>query len=232
MPKSTRAKTTRPGASGRAAAGDRALDERILEAALGRAEAVGWDKLRLHDVAEQLDISLADVVAHYRDLDAVTDAWFAKGWRAMLAPPPSGFSAQPAEERLHVMMMRWFDGLAAHRRVTGEMLGTKLYPSHPHHWVPMIFNLSRTIQWLREAALLDAGGARRQVEEVGLTALFLATLGVWLRDESDGQERTRDWLHGRLAFCDRAMVRLWGPAQPGGRRNGKSARPRRRAARR
>ena len=129
-----------------------------------------------------------------------------------LAPAPPGFDSQPAEERLHCMMMRWFDALAPHRRVTGEMLRTKLYPSHPHHWVPMIFNLSRTIQWLRDAAMLDAGGRRRQVEEVGLTALFLAALGVWLRDESSDQAHTRDWLRRRLANSDRLMVRLWGAA--------------------
>jgi AcrR family transcriptional regulator len=213
------AKTTRPGASGGVAAGNRAPSERILDAALERAEAIGWDKLRMHDVAEQLGISLADVVEHYRDLDGVADAWFAQAWRAMLAPPPPGFGDWPAQARLHDRMMLWFDALAEHRHVTGEMLRGKLYPSHPHHWVPMIFNLSRTIQWLREAALLDAGGLRRQVEEVGLTALFLATLAVWLHDESGGQERTRERLRRRLARGDRLMVRLWGAAGPGDRQD-------------
>ena len=202
------AKTKRPRDSGVAV--DRELPERILEAAIELAETAGWENLRLREVAERLGVPLAAVVGHYRDLDAVADAWFARGWQAMLAPPPPGFDTQPAEERLHCMMMRWFDALAPHRRVTGEMLRTKLYPSHPHHWVPMIFNLSRTIQWLREATKLDAGGRRRQVEEVGLTALFLAALSVWLRDESAGQARTRDWLRRRLADSDRLMARLWG----------------------
>ena len=132
----------------------------------------------------------------------------------MLAPPPKDFAALPAEARLHLLLMRWFDTLAPHREVTRQMLREKLYPSHPHHWVPMIFNLSRIIQWLRDAALLDAGGRRRQVEEVGLTALFLATLAVWQWDETAGQERTRAFLRRRLARADRAMVRLWGPAPP------------------
>ncbi len=74
----------------------------------------------------------------------------------------------------------------------------------------MIFNLSRTIQWLRDAAALDADGRRRQIEEVGLTALFLATLTVWLNDETQDQERTRAFLRRRLARADRAMVRLFG----------------------
>ena len=66
----------------------------------------------------------------------------------------------------HAVLMRWFDAQAAHSRVAGEMLRTKLYPSHPHHWVPMIFSLSRLIQWVREVALLHASGHRRQMEEI------------------------------------------------------------------
>ncbi len=193
-----------------------ALDRRILDATLDLAEEGGWDGLRLRRVAERLGVPLAEVLAQYRDLDAVANAWFRRAWVAMLASPPEGFAARPARERLHLMMMRWFDALAPHREVTGQILAAKLYPSHPHHWVPLGFNLSRSIHWLREAALLDAVGRRRQMEEVGLTALFLMTLAVWLRDATPGQARTRDVLRHRLADADRAMVRVWGKAPPPG----------------
>jgi hypothetical protein len=126
----------------------------------------------------------------------------------MLAPVPDGFAEQPISDRLHLLLMRWFDALAPHRTVTDQMLGAKLYLSHPHHWVPMIFNLSRTIQWLRDAALLDAEGRQRQVEEIGLTTIFLATLTVWRRDETPNQERTRRFLERRLAGADRTMNTL------------------------
>jgi AcrR family transcriptional regulator len=192
------------------------LDQRILDAALDLAEESGWEGVRLRRVAERLGVPLTEVLAQYRVLDAVADAWFRRAWAAMLAVPPEGFAARPARERLHLVIMRWFDALAGHREVTGQILAAKLYPSHPHHWVPLIFNLSRSIHWLREAALLDARGRRRQVEEVGLTALFLMTLAFWLRDESPDQARTRVVLRHRLADADRAMVRLWGQAPPPG----------------
>ena len=192
------------------------LDQRIVDAALDLAEETGWDGLRLRRVAERLGVPLAEVLVHYRDLDAVADAWFRRAWAAMLAPPPGDLATRPARERLHLVMMRWFDALAPHRAVTGQILAAKLYPSHPHHWVPLIFNLSRSIHWLREAALLDATGRRRQMEEVGLTALFLATLAFWLRDGSSNQARTREFLHRRLEDADRAMVRVWGKAPPPG----------------
>ena len=102
-----------------------------------------------------------------------------------------------------VALMRWFDAQAAHRRVVGSMIGAKLHLSHPHHWVPLAFNLSRLIHWALDAARLDARGAARQAEEVGLTLVFLRALRVWLGDGSPGQRRTRAFLRRNLGWLDR-----------------------------
>ena len=192
-------------------AGTSKLRDRIVDAALDLAEADGWDAVRLRRVARRLDVPLGDVLGEFRDADAVANAWFARATAAMLAPPPRGFAKRPAAERIERVMMRWFDALAPRRQVSGEMLAAKLHPPHPHHWIPLVFDLSRTVQWLREAALLDATGRRRQVEEIGLTALFLATLRHWLADESPGQAATRAALARRLARADGLMARFWPP---------------------
>lgn len=195
------------------------LGPRILDEAMRMAEERGWHAVRLSEVAARLDVPAARVLDHYRDLDAVADAWFQRGWEAMLAPKPPDFADRPADRRIEWCMLAWFDALAAHRRVSVEMLRAKMHLPHPHHWVPMIFNLSRTIHWLREAAMLQApyGSRRAQMEEVGLTWLFAATLWVWSRDDSAGQQRTRDFLRGRLEQADRTMVRIWGAGTPPGR---------------
>ena len=191
----------------RPASGPEPLAERIVDETLALAEEVGWEGVRLRLVAERCGVSLPEVLAHYRDIDAVADAWFRRAWAAMVAPPRAGFADLPARERLYLVITRWFDALAPHRTVSVEMIRAKIYLSHPHHWVPLIFNLSRTIQWLRDAAGLDAVGRRQQGEEVGLTLLFLATLAIWARDDSDGQERTRAVLKRRLATADALMAR-------------------------
>ncbi len=178
--------------------------DRILDAAVAVAEEdAGWYDLRLHVVAQRLDLPLATVLDQFRDADAVADAWFARALRAMLREPEPGFDALPPSGRVHAVLMRWFDAQAAHRRVVGSMIGAKLHPSHPHHWVPMVFSLSRLIHWVLEAARLDARGLPRQAEEVGLTLLFLRALQVWLDDRSPGQERTRAFLRRNLGWLDR-----------------------------
>ena len=180
------------------------LRDRILDAAVAVAEEdAGWYDLRLHLVARRLDLPLATVLDHFRDTDTIADAWFARALRAMLREPEPGFDALPPSGRVHAVLMRWFDAQAAHRRVVGSMIGAKLHPSHPHHWVPMVFSLSRLIHWVLEAARLDARGLPRQAEEVGLTLLFLRALRVWLDDRSPGQERTRAVLRRNLGWLDR-----------------------------
>ena len=189
------------------------VQDRILKAALAIAEEEGWASAGLSAVAARAKVPVAELSRHFRDTDAIADAWFRVGLDAMLAPPPRGFSRRPAAARLEILMRRWFDALAPHRRVTAEMLSAKLWIFHPHHYVPMVFNLSRLIQWLRDLARLDAGGRRKQIEETGLTALFLATLAVWCRDDTENQERTRAFLKRRLAQADGLMARLFAGKQ-------------------
>jgi AcrR family transcriptional regulator len=189
-------------------------EDRIVDAAIALAEEVGWEDVRLRVVAERLGLSLAEISAYFRDLDAVADAWFARARQEMLRPVSPGFAGLPARQRLETLLLRWFDVTSAHRRVSVQMLVAKLWPFHPHHWAPLIFNLSRTILWLRDAAAFDAGSPRRELEEVGLTWLFLLTLLVWAGDESEGQARTRRFLRRRLADADVLMTLLFGPQPP------------------
>jgi AcrR family transcriptional regulator len=182
-------------------ADDRQLKARILATSLALAEEKGaWAEVRLVDVAERLAISPSDVTDYFRDLDSVANAWFQEGLKAMLAPKAADFAEAPAIDRLETCLLAWFDKMAQHREVTTQMLSGKLHLSHPHHWVPMVFDLSRLIHWLREAALLPAsyGTRRASLEEIGLTGLFLATLNVWRHDTAPGQQRTREFLRRQL----------------------------------
>ncbi len=187
------------------------LRDRIIDAALTAAEedAGGWYDLRLHLVARRLGVPLEAVLDRFRDADAIADAWFARALRAMVRDEPGqGIDALPPSARVHAVLMRWFDAQAAHHSVVGGMIGAKLHPSHPHHWVPMVFSLSRLIHWALDAARLDAHGVARQAEEVGLTLVFLRALRVWRGDASPGQRRTRAFLRRNLGWLD------WLPRSP------------------
>jgi AcrR family transcriptional regulator len=182
--------------------------DRILDAALELGEERGWSNVRLYQVAERAGVPLATIGAEFRDLDALANAWFARALARVEQMPPQALADQPAPERLQLVIMRWFDALAPHRALSGEMLRAKLYPSHPQHWVPLIFDLSRLIHWFLDAARIASTGRARQAAEIGLTAILLGSLRVWLRDDSAGGEPTAAYLRRRLAAADRVMARL------------------------
>jgi AcrR family transcriptional regulator len=180
------------------------LDERIVDTAIALAEERSWANVRLHDVATRLDIGLDVIGSRFRDLDAVANAWFGRARHALLRTPTDLLTDRAPPERLHVAMMSWFDALAPHRAVAGEMLRAKLHPSHPHHWVPMIFDLSRLMHDFLDVARIASTGRQRALAEVGLTLIFLATLRDWLREAG----RTPELLLGRLRRADRWLGRL------------------------
>lgn len=182
--------------------------DRIVDAALELAEERGWANVRLYQVAERTGVPLAAIGAEFRDLDAVANAWLGRALRAVESIPPDALAGRPAAERLHLAMMHWFEALAPHREVTGEMLRAKLYPSHPQHWVPLIFDLSRLVHWFLDAARIASTGRARQLAEIGLTAIVLGSLRVWLRDDTANGERTRSYLNRRLAQADLWLTRL------------------------
>ncbi len=192
----------------RAGADDR---ERIVDAELELAEVQGWANVRLHQVADRLGLPLHAVGAEFADLDAIANAWFRRAHDAVLSMPPAALEG-PAPERLERVVMCWFEALAPRRRVTGQMLRTKLYPSHPHHWVPLIFDLSRLMHSFLDAARIRSTGRQRQLAETGLTLIFLATLRSWIDDDP---EHIRADLRRRLDRADRRLAWLEGVGHAG-----------------
>lgn len=166
------------------------------------AAETGWDALAMTDLAAHLNISPADLHRHFVDKNAIANAWFGRALEAMLQPLPDDLAGDPGNDRdrLEILMHRWLDALAPSRIVTADMLSDKMWPFHPHHWVPMIFDLSQLVQWWRDAAGLRAGGRKRQIEEIVLTGIFLGTLKRWCKDESDDQIEAKAYLARRLSL--------------------------------
>jgi AcrR family transcriptional regulator len=192
---------------------------RILDAAVELAEAGSWEAVRLHEVARKLGIGLEDIRVHYREKEELVEAWFDRADRAMLldAKTPE-FAALGTRERLARAIFAWLAPLAAHRRVTREMIINKLEPGHLHFQIPALLRISRTVQWLREAAGRKSTFVWRALEETATTAIYVSTFCYWLYDDSENAARSRAFLDRRLRCAESLAHRLYtgGPAAHGG----------------
>lgn len=188
-----------------------AMRDRIVDAAIELAEHRSWEAVRLHDVAATLDISLDQVRLHFREKEDLADAWFDRADSAMLRAAVSAeFQALTARERLQHLIMTWLAALAPHRKVTREMIYGKLEPGHLHIQIPGLMRVSRTVQWIREAAHRDATFLRRALEETALTSIYLMTFFYWMRDDSPGSAATGRCLEGWLTDAERLNRRMFG----------------------
>jgi len=167
----------------------------IVNAALALAEHTHWESVRLHDVADSMGIDLETIRSQFREKDDIAEAWFDRADRSMLvADSATGFSDATADERVQRLIFTWLDTLGVHRRVKRQIILGKLEFGHLHVQIPALLRISRTVQWLREAAARDAAGLARALDETGLTAIFVTTFVRWLIDDSPGNQDTHQLL--------------------------------------
>lgn len=187
--------------------------DRILDAALDLAGRKSWEAVRLHDVAAELQMNLNEVRAEFREKEELTDAWFDRADAAMLqeAAVP-GFPGLSPRERLHRLIMAWLMAQASQRRVTRQMICGKFEPGHIHYQYAGLLRVSRTVQWLREAAQRDAILPWRAIEETVLTTIYLTTFFYWMRDDSAQATRTSTFLDKLLSQAER--LAQWIPGFP------------------
>lgn len=188
----------------------------LLDTALALADRHGWEALRLHQLAAACGAGLDDVRTHFREKDEIIDAWLDRADAAMLRHADrGGVDALPVHERIGALILIWLDVLAPYQRVTREMIAHKLEFGHVHVQFPALLRISRTVQWIREAARLDAPLPRRALEETALTALFVKSFTYWLRDASPGFERSRKRLERDLRGMEAAARWLPGTRADG-----------------
>ncbi len=177
---------------------------RIVDAALELGKQQSWEAVRLHAVAVATGISLNKERIYFREKEDLVDAWFDRADSAMLqeAETPD-FQVLSPRQRMHRLIMTWLATLAPHRNVTRQMIYGKMELGHLHVQIPGLMRVSRTVQWIREAAHLDAVYVRRALEETGLTSIYLMTFFCWMKDNSPNSEKTSCFLDRLLGTTEK-----------------------------
>ena len=177
---------------------------RIVDAALELGKKQSWEAVRLHAVAKVTGISLNKERTFFREKEEIVDAWFDRADSAMLqeAEKPD-FRALGPRQRLYRLIMTWLATLAPYRNVTRQMIYGKMEPGHLHVQIPGLLRISRTVQWIREAAQLDSTYVRRALEETGLTSIYLMTFFYWMKDNTPESEKTSCFLDNLLGASEK-----------------------------
>jgi len=173
----------------------------VIDVALSLAAEKGWRNLVLADIAEAAGLSLAALYALYPSKAAILGAYSRSIDNAVLAETDvlEGDGAkESAKDRLFDLLMRRFDKLDAHK--AGLLRIAEDTGRDPLSLVCSLARLDRPMAAMLEAAGISAGGLGGLVRVKGLSAVYLAGLRAWFRDESADKAKT-------MAALDRALSR-------------------------
>ncbi len=178
---------------------------RVVEAALALVAKRKWCDITLADIAVEGDLTLAQVLGAAGGKTGILSE-FARRIDAEVAKGTDlGDLEQPARERLFDVMMRRFDAMGGDREgLRGIVAGLRCDPVATACAAPLTL---RSMAAMLECAGINSGGVFGLVRAKGLVAIYLATLKVWLDDESEDLGPTMAALDKRLAGAERLIQR-------------------------
>jgi AcrR family transcriptional regulator len=203
------AKGRSPRVSSGAAAPPPSERDRIIDAALGLIARTGWRRLSLAAVAAEAELPILTLYRTFPSKPAILCGFSRRIDEAMLATqfdsePPMGAGAEADErprDRVFDLLMRRFDALHPHRAAL-EMLSREL-PTDPLAMLGAGAGLLRSIGWTLEAAGISTVGLGGIVAVKLTAAAYVATMRVWLRDDSPDLAPTMAALDRRLRAIER-----------------------------
>ena len=195
-------RSRRANSSGAARMAPTASDsDRIIDAALACIARQGWRRLALADIAAEAGLPILGVYRVYSSKPAILCAFFRRVDEAVLAAPLDSEPDERPRDRVFDLLMRRFDALTPYRAAL-EVLGREL-PTDPLAALAAGAGLLRSMRWMLEAAGISGEGLGGVLAVKLTAAAYLATLRVWLRDESPDLAPTMAALDRRLRGIER-----------------------------
>ncbi|MDP6352981.1 MAG: hypothetical protein QF926_10095 [Alphaproteobacteria bacterium] len=196
-------------ATGRRAAGD---PQKIIDSALALAGRMRWADVGLAEIAAEAELTLGATLAHYRSKTAILAAYMGQVDDQVVAGISADILDQAVRDRLFETLMRRFDALAPHRNAIRSILRSS--GCDPLAAGCGALALLRSMGVMLECAGVGSHGFRGRIRAKGLAMIYLATLRVWLRDDSEDMAATMAALDRALDRADRLVGRLCRRARP------------------
>jgi AcrR family transcriptional regulator len=191
------------------------IPDHVIDTALALAAERGWADLSLGDIAAEAKLPLSKVYPHFASKQEILAAFSRRIDAAVLAEELSAEDMEePARDRLFDVVMRRFDALEPHKEALANILYDGL--RHPLDGLAGAPQLARSMRWMLEAAGIGTEGVTGALRVKGLAAIYLATLRVWLRDDSADLSRTMAALDGHLRRVENLLRRAPGRHGRGG----------------
>jgi len=176
------------------------IPNHLIETAMALAAERGWHDLPLAEIAEAAKVPLVKAYQVYPSKQAILQAFSRRTDAEVLADETLAGEWDDgdtgARDRLFDVMMRRYDALQPYRTALGNIILDQA--RDPLAAACGAAQLLRSMAAMLEAARIPASGVAGALRAKGLMAIHLATLRVWLRDDSADMAKTMAALDGYL----------------------------------
>ncbi len=181
------------------------ISDRIVDAALTLAAGQAWRDVSLAEIAEAADLSLLDLYRVYPSKGAILAGFARRIDEAVLAGREDEDRDGTARDRLFDVIMRRFDALKPARAAVGSIVCD--LGRDPVMGLCGMASLARSMSCMLEAADLSASGLRGALRIKALGVIYLATMRIWLGDDSPDLSQTMAGLDRYLRRAEWLAVR-------------------------
>ncbi len=175
------------------------IPDHIIDTAMKLAAERGWRELSLAEIADAAKLPLSKVYPVFPSKQAILDGFTRRTDARVLAAEEPGAREGSARDRLFDVLMRRFDALRPYREALGNIVYDQM--GDPLATACGLKRLERSMACMLEAAALSASGLRGALRIKGLGLAYLASLRVFLRDDSADLSAT-------MAAVDHNLLRL------------------------
>ena len=184
------------------------LPKHIIDTAFTLAAEQGWRDLSLAEIAEAAKVPLSSLYPLYPSKQAILEGFVDHVDAAVIGAEDLEGGEAPARDRLFDVLMRRFEAMQPQREALGAILQDQL--RDPISLCCGLGRLKRSMAAMLEAAGFSTTGLRGLVRIEGLTLVYLQTLRVWLRDDSEDMAKTMASLDKQLRRADTLVGRFAG----------------------
>lgn len=184
------------------------IPKHVIDTAFDMAAERGWRDLSLAEIAEAAKVPLSTLYPLFPSKQAIIESFADQVDAAVMADEDREGSEAPAHDRLFEVLMHRFETMQPKREAIGAILQDQL--RDPLMICCGLGRLGRSMAATLEAAGFSTSGLRGLVRVKGISAVYLSTLRVWLRDESDDMAKTMAFLDKQLRRVDSLASRMSG----------------------
>ncbi len=174
--------------------------ELIIKSALKCAVVEGWANVTMRDIADEAQISLADIYEVFDDKGDILVRYGRMLDRKVMEAFPKFHPETKYRDRLFDILMERFDLANQDRAAILSILNS--IKSDPKQTIIALPHLGLSMSRMLDLAGVDSNGIKGAVRVAGMIGLYSWVLRTWMIDESDDLSKTMAVLDKSLNCVD------------------------------